>query len=87
MSRPYLIKVALIGSGLAFSAALTLLEEQMAGMHTPGWFVADKLFPSGPDVNLVLMGFVWLGVDFFLWFAGLSGAYFLFSKLFNGYTK
>ena len=87
MSHPYLKKTALIGGGIALSAALTLLEEQLSNMHTPGTFVAGKLFPGGPDVNLVLVGLVWIGVDFLLWFAALSGVDTLFAKLSNGREK
>ena len=82
MSYSYTKKIALIGGGVAFSAVLTLLEEQLSNMHTPGTYVAGELF-NGPATNIALAGFVWLGVDFVLWFVVLSGTYLLFTKLFK----
>jgi hypothetical protein len=79
MSNPYLKRVALAGGGIALSAMLTLLEERLANMHTPGTYVAGRLF-NGPNTNIALAGLVWIGVDFLLWFAVLSGAHSLFAK-------
>ena len=81
MSHPHLRKIALIAGGIAVSVVLTLAVENLAQMHTPGVFVVGKLFPPSPDANIVVLGFVWLGVDFLLCFAVLSGAYLLFTKL------
>jgi hypothetical protein len=82
VSHPYLKKISLIAGGIALSAVLTLLEEQLAKMNAPGMYVAVKLF-GGPEANIALIGYVWLSVDFLLWFSVLSGAYFLFAKFGN----
>jgi len=77
MSHPRLRKFGLVAVGLALSLALIAAVERLAHMHTPGFFLASKLLPEGPDASIALFGYLAIGIDFGLCFCVLAGVYLL----------
>lgn len=85
MSCTYFRKAALAVGGIVLSILLTAIVEGRTNMGTPGAYLAHYVFPpragGGYDLGLVLC--VVLGADFLFFFAVVSGAYLLFTKLFR----
>ncbi len=67
ISKSYLRKVALAFLALAVSFGLFCLLERLAPFEkTPGFRIADIIFPQGTDYNIGVRGFTALGIDFAL---------------------
>jgi hypothetical protein len=80
MSHPYLKKIVSVVGCIILSIPLTLVLERLAMFRAPGWYLAAKLFPPGPDVNIALFGYTAIGVDFLLCFAVVWILYVLFFR-------
>jgi hypothetical protein len=80
MSHPYLGKIASVAVCTIISIPLTLVLERLAMFHAPGWYLASKLFPPGPDLNIALYGYTAIGMDFLLCFALVWIFYVLFFR-------
>ena len=82
MSHPHRKKIALIAGGIAVSIVLTVAVDSLTEGPTPGWFVVDRLGGvTSPEVDVVRLLSVVMGVDFLFCFAVLLCAYLLFAKL------
>jgi len=84
MRHRHLKNIALVAGGIALSILITALIYGRTEIGTPGAYLVRYLFPTGAvaghyDLGTVLS--VYLGTDFLVCFAALSGLYLVLSKL------
>jgi hypothetical protein len=79
MKSVHFRKIVMVAAGLALSFVLLIVVERLTRMHTPGFFLANRVIAGGPG-GLDLWFDIGFGVDFVLCFAVVAGLYSLFRK-------
>lgn len=87
MVKHYLKRIASAVLCIPFSFGLLMVLERHQDFATPGYWVADRVFPPRPGIDRWLVGWVGLSIDFGLCFAVVWIAYLMFLKLIHEVEK